>query len=125
MSKRLRGVIDKLDVKVIIGNGADPDVLKRANINGADLVLAVTTSDETNLVVTKLAGLLGAQQCMARVRNTSLKSTLMEYGYSHFNLNEIINPELVAAQAIVKIVGTPGASEVADFANGQLLLRGF
>ena len=116
---------DKLDVKVIVGSGADPDILESANISQADLVLAVTTSDEVNLVVCSLAASSGAKRRIARVRNTSLRTRITEYGYDKFHINEIINPELLAAEAIVKTIETPGASEVSDFAQGRLLLRGF
>jgi len=121
----VRKVSDKLDVKVVVGNGADPDVLKKAHAEEADLVLAVTTSDETNLVVCSLAATLGAKRRIARVRNTSLGEMMIDSGYEQFKINEIINPELLAAQAIVKTIQTPGASEVADFAEGKILLRSF
>jgi len=120
-----RKIGEKLDVKIIIGNGADPDVLKKAQVDQAELVLAVSTSDETNLVVCSLAGLFGAERRIARVRHTSLSEALDQFGYEQFHISEIINPELVAAQAIRKIVETPGASEVADFADGKILLRAF
>ena len=117
--------LEKVDAQVILGNGADPDVLRRAHIHEAELVLAVTTSDETNLVVCALAGMLGAKRRMARVRNISLGDMLAQSTYNKFYIDEIINPELVAAQAIAKIVEAPGSSEVADFANGRILLRAF
>src|SRR3989338_3798846 len=117
--------IEKLDVKVIIGSGADPGVLRKACVEEAELVLAVTTSDETNLIVCSLAGMLGAKRRIARVRNISLSQMIAQVGYSQFRIDEIINPELVAAQAIVKLVAAPGSSEVADFANGRILLRAF
>src|SRR3989338_2048021 len=116
---------EKLDVQIIIGNAADPDVLEKANVSGAELVLAVSASDETNLVVCTLAGLYGAKRRIARVRNTSLNEALTKFGYDQFKISEIINPELVAARAIQKIVQAPGASEVADFAGGKILLRAF
>jgi len=116
---------DKLDAKVIIGNGADPIILKKAQVREAELVLAVSHSDEINLSVCSLAGLFGAKRCIARVRNESLSDAMSEFGYDKYRVDEIINPELVAAQAIRKIVETPGASEVADFADGKILLRAF
>ncbi len=116
---------EKLDAKVIVGNGADPDVLKKAHMSEAELVIAVSPSDEVNLVVCFLARLFGAKRCIARVRNTALSETLAQFGYDRFHIDELINPELVAAQAIRKIVETPGASEVADFADGKILLRAF
>ncbi|MCA9407215.1 MAG: Trk system potassium transporter TrkA [Candidatus Omnitrophica bacterium] len=120
-----RKIAEKVDAKLIIGNGADPETLLKAQVGKADLVLAVTTSDETNLVVCSLAHSFGAKRKIARVRNTSLSDTLANFGYTHFKIDNIINPELVAAQEIVKTVQTPGASEVADFADGKILLRGF
>lgn len=116
---------EKLDVKVVVGNGADPDTLKKANVEEADLVLAVTSSDETNLVVCSFAAFFGAKRRIARVRNTALSTTLSEIGYKQFSINEIINPELLAADSILKTIETPGASEVADFSLGKILLRGF
>ena len=116
---------EKLDVKVILGQGADPDVLKSATVGDADLVIAVTDSDETNMVVCSLASAFGATQRIARVRNTSLSASLGEFGYKRFYIDEIINPEEVAAQSIVKTLQTPGAKEVVDFADGRILLRSF
>jgi len=118
-------VDEKLDVKVVIGNGADPDILKGVGIEQADLVLAVTTSDETNLVVCALSGALGAKRRIARVRSKALSDVLNEVGYNQFQINEIINPDLVAARSIVKAIETPGTKEVADFAEGRILLRVF
>lgn len=117
--------LEKLDAQVIIGNGADPDILRKAQVQDAELVLAVTTSDETNLVVCSLAGMLGARRRIARVRNIALSNMLTEYGPKQFYIDEIINPELVAAQAIAKIVAAPGSSEVGDFADGRIFLRAF
>ena len=58
---------EKLDAKVIIGNGADPETLKKASVEQTDLVLAVTNSDETNLFVCSLASFFGAKQRIARL----------------------------------------------------------
>lgn len=118
-------VSEKLDVKVIVGSGSDPDSLLKANIRSADLVLAVTTIDEVNLVVCSLAAAFGVKRRIARVRNKALRDIVGEFGLDLFRVNELINPELVAAEAIVKTIETPGASEVGDFASGQILLRGF
>jgi len=123
--ERVKKLGDKLDIKVILGNGADPDMLLRAQVEQADLVIAVTTNDETNLVVCSLAASFGAKRRIARVRNTSLKETLSRSTENNYGIDEFINPELLASEAIVKTILTPGASEVADFAGGKILLRGF
>ncbi len=116
---------EKIDAKVIVGNGSDPDALKRAQVQQADLVVAVTTSDETNLVVCSLAAAYGAKKRIARVRDHSLTKALEELGLNHFNIDETINPELIAANAIIKSIEAPGAREVADFAGEKILLRAF
>ncbi len=116
---------EKLDAKVIIGDGADPEVLKKAGVANADMVIAVTTSDEINLLVCSLATAYGAKQRIARVRSVSLNNAITEFSCQAFHVDEIINPEQVAAHAIVRTVEAPGAREVADFADGKILLRAF
>jgi trk system potassium uptake protein TrkA len=118
-------VNEKLDVKVIVGNGSDPSNLTKAPIHDADMVIAVTTSDETNIVVCSLASAYGAKFKVARVRNASLARALKKYQGVNFDIDEIISPENLAAKAIVTSLKTPGAREVADFANGQILFRVF
>ncbi len=118
-------VHEKLDVKVVTGSGSDPDTLRQAGIESADMVIAVTTSDETNLVVCSLAAAFGAPRRIARVRNNALGRMFNTLGYERFYIDEIINPERVAAETIVRTIETPGAREVADFAHGKILLRAF
>ena len=122
----VRRADEKLDAKVICGSGADPDILEKAQVSDADLVIAVTMSDEVNLIVCSLAEFFGSKRQIARVRNKSLSEKIeQEGGHEHFNIDEMINPEEVAAQAIVKIIEAPGAREVGDFADGKILLRSF
>ncbi len=118
-------VEEKLDVKVVEGNGSDPSVLTSVPIHNADLVIAATTSDETNVVVCSLAGAYGAKYKVARVRNASLTRALERYRGKHFDIDEIINPEELAAKTILRSLKTPGAREVADFAEGRILFRVF
>jgi len=117
---------EKLDVKVILGDGADPETLEKANASDADLVIAVTISDEVNLIVCSLASFCGSRRQIARVRNTALSDKINgKGGQSHFNIDETINPEEVAAEAIIKFIDAPGSREVGDFADGRILLRSF
>jgi len=118
-------ISEKLDVKVVVGSGADPSVLSRVPVHQADMVIAVTASDETNVVVCSLAAAYGAKFKVARVRNGSLAHALQKYQGSHFNIDEIICPEDLAAEAVARGLRTPGAREVADFAGGQILFRVF
>ncbi len=116
---------EKLDVKVINGSGTDPKVLKEINIQNVDLVIAVTVSDETNLLAGALTSVLGAKKVIARIRNKELAKTIKQAGYQTFNIDDIINPEDLAADEIVKAIHTPGTSDLGDFADGKILLRAF
>jgi len=118
-------VNEKIDAKMITGEGSDPNILKEAGVESADLVIAVTASDETNFVVCSLAAIFGAKKRIARIRNLALSQIVDEMGHEHFSIDEIINPELVAADRIVKLIKAPGSHEVADFAEGKILLRSF
>ncbi len=116
---------EKLDVKVIAGDGADPAILRQAGVEGADLVIAVTTSDETNLIVCSLAAAFAAKKKIARVRRATLNEILEQIGHKHFYIDEIINPELEAARAIIRAIESPRSRDVANFAEGKILLRSF
>ncbi len=116
---------EKIDAKVIVGKGSDPDILQQAGIHHADLVIAVTNADEVNLIVCFLAARFGAKRRIARVRNTALLDAVKKFQDEQFAIEEFINPEEVAAFDIIRAVRTPGAREVADFAEGRILLRAF
>jgi len=118
-------VDEKIDAKVIIGRGSDPEILKQAGIQTADLVIAVTNADEINLIVCFLAARFGAKRRIARVRSGSLLQAVKNFRDQQFAIEEFINPEEVAAFDIIRAVKTPGAREVADFAEGRILLRAF
>ncbi|MCD6234850.1 MAG: Trk system potassium transporter TrkA [Candidatus Neomarinimicrobiota bacterium] len=124
-SKIANEIDDRIDAKIIVGEGTNPEILKAAHVEEADLVIAVTTSDETNLVIASLAALYGAKKRIARVRDMALTRALHELGLSKFYIDELINPENIASRSIVRAVGSPGAIEVADFAHGEIYFRAF
>jgi trk system potassium uptake protein TrkA len=116
-------VQDKFDVKVAIGNGADPEILNKVSVSDADIVLAVTSSDEINVIVCSISAYLGAKQQIARVRSSSLKELIQKDDFNHLSFDRIINPEQIASDAIIKIIKSPGVREISDFADGKILLR--
>jgi trk system potassium uptake protein TrkA len=116
---------EKLDVQVMIGSAFDPVTLEEAGVAHADMVIAVTNTDVINMAICVLAAAYGAKKRIARVRDMSLTGVMEKYGYAHFYVDEIINPDEVSAQTIVKIMEAPGSREVADFADGRILLRSF
>lgn len=120
----LARVDSTLDVMTMAGNGASISVLVSAGVRDADLVIAVTDSDETNLVCCLIAKRLGAQHTVARVRNpeyhADAKLLRREIG-----LDMVINPDLEAAQEISRILSFPAAFRVEPFARGRIDMIGF
>jgi len=118
-------VREKVDARVLVGSAFDPVTLEAAGVAEADMVIAVTNTDVINMSICSLAAAYGARKRIARVRDMALSGIVEKFGYEHFYVDEIINPDEVAAQTIVKVMEAPGAREVADFADGKVLLRSF
>jgi trk system potassium uptake protein TrkA len=120
--KRIR---NKLDVQVVKGSGTEVEVLKEAGIQHADILIAVTNSDEVNQVVCMMANALGVKRKIARVRNKDFTGKDPIISKREFHINRIINPDEITIDYILKVMETPGASDAGDFAYGEILLRGF
>ena len=99
------------DVLTITGNGASYNVLKEAGIEEADLIIAVTNSDELNLLCCTIATQVGNCAAIARVR-TPEYSAEVEYLRGKLGLAMIINPELETAREAARILSLPTALEV-------------
>lgn len=112
------------DVFGIVGSGADVSVLKKADADKSDLVIAVTPSDEINLLSCAAARKLGARHTVARVRNPEY-SELMQLMKHDMNLSMAINPELAAAKAIYRMLRYPSAAKVETFYRGKVELVEF
>jgi trk system potassium uptake protein TrkA len=119
---RANVIREKLDVKVITGNGASFPVLEDADVRGADLFLAVTQNDEFNILASVIAKSLNVKKTVARVRNP-------DYDYNVSNkitrekflgIDMIINPDKVAAKEISKLISVPELVNVEYFANGKI-----
>ena len=113
-----------LDIMCIEGNGASISVLKNAGAAQADLVIAVTNGDETNLVCCLIAKKLGAKHTIARVRNTDYRRDA-EMLKKEIGLDMVINPDLAAAREIARILSFPAAFSVEPFARGRIDMIGF
>ncbi len=113
---------EKLDVKVITGNGASFPVLEDADTRGADLFLAVTQNDEFNILASVIAKSMDVKKTVARVRNPdydfniSKKITREKF----LGIDLIINPEKVAAKEISKLISVPELVNVEYFAQGKI-----
>jgi trk system potassium uptake protein TrkA len=120
---RLHALQDRLDLRTVTGSAAHPSVLTEAGIDDADLLIAVTQSDETNLVACKLAArMFNVPRRIARIRATDLLDDPKVLGPDGFDVDLSICPEQVLTDYIVKLVEFPEALQVLDFADGRVSL---
>ena len=117
--KNVEDIINKFDVMGICGNGASYDILKNAEVNKADLVVAATSSDEVNILACLVSQKLGAKSTIARVRNYEY-SNQVEMLKKDLGLTMTINPEAETAREISKILSFPGVISVESFAKGKV-----
>ena len=125
--KLVRQVSENLDVFVVAGNGTSPSVLESAGVREADMVLAVTTSDEVNIIVCILASQYGNGKIIriARIRNSEFTNNDSLFKQNSFCVDHMINPEQIIVESIINIIETPGATFAVDFPIGNVILRGF
>ena len=120
----LRNADGVLDILCMEGSGASIQVLLEAGVRSADLVVAVTGSDELNIVCCLIAKKLGAKHTVARVRSPEYykEANLLK---REIGVSMIINPEYAAAQEISRLLRVPAAFSVEAFARGLVEMIGF
>ncbi|MGQ3684654.1 MAG: Trk system potassium transporter TrkA [Candidatus Loosdrechtia sp.] len=116
---------EKLDVSVVAGNATTPSILEDAGVKNAEMLLAVTNSDEVNMVVCTFAHSYNVRTKIARIRNPELTDDKPILHQNGFHIDHVVNPDKITVNSILDIIGTPGAIYVADFTGGHILLRGF
>ena len=117
-SERLQELTNLYDIMGVQGNGASYSVQMEAGIENTDLLIAVTDSDELNLLCCTVARRVANCAAIARVRNPDYSDDA-DYLRQKLGLAMIINPELEAAKEIARIIYLPTALEVSPFAHGQ------
>lgn len=117
-------IVNRYDVKGIIGSGIERDVLSSAEVSTANLFIACTSRDEINVLTCVLAKKLGVERTIARVRDPEL---FKEMGNMTdvFGLDLVFNPEYRTAMEISQILKFPSAKNVESFANGKALMIEF
>jgi len=120
----LRAVTDRLDIMGVVGNGATHTTLSDAGIKNADLLIAVTPSDELNLLCCIIAKKASDCRAIARVRSHqySAESTYLK---DELGLAMVINPELTAAEEIERVLRFPSALSIETFGKGRVQLIKF
>ena len=116
---RLEVVKNTLDVLTVPANGASPVTMNDPDIYGADILVAATSSDETNMISCILAKKHGISYTAARIRDLDFLSESKVYLKENFNIDLMINPEYITAREINRILMTPAALNVEDFAQGR------
>ena len=121
---RAMDVAERYDVMHVAGNGATRAVLSEAGIDDADLLIAVTGSDERNLLCCLIAKKAGGCQTIARVRSPQYNADV-RYLKEELGLAMVINPEFAAAEEIARVLRFPSAIKIDTFVKGKIELLKF
>ena len=118
----LRNLQDKFDLRVVEGHGANPDVLREAGAQDADMLVAVTNNDETNMIACQIAyTMFNTPNKIARIRNEyylNNKETL--FNNDAIAVDHLIAPEQLVTDYIKRLIDYPGALQVVHFANNKV-----
>ncbi len=121
----LRDLQDRLDIRTVVGHAAHPDVLERAGANDADIVVALTDTDETNMVACQVAyTLFHTPTKIARIRAAEYMSADRLFTQGAIPIDVRISPEQLVCEYVEQLILYPGATQVLDFAEGRVRLVG-
>lgn len=120
----LDNVSAHLDVLTILGDSTSLEVLKSANVKDAHMLMAVTTSEKTNIVTAALAKQLGANRVLARVRTHDYLSPENEKYFNNIGIDNIISPTMLGSAEIYRMIKNSSFSDVFEFEQGKLNVVG-
>lgn len=121
----IRRVSDHLDVQIVSGAGNSPVVLEEAGIQNAEIILAVTDSDETNLVACLVADMISpTTKKLARIRGADYDRYHEMFSLHAPHIDTIINPEIEVVKTIDQFMSVPGAADVGELADGRIKFVG-
>ena len=121
----LRRVAEDMDVQTVDGSGSSPAVLQEAGIGEAEILLAVTDSDEANLVACLVANMLSSStKKMARLRGADFDDYYEVFREQAPHIETVINPEIEVVKTIIRLMQVPGAVDVGEFADGRIKFVG-
>jgi trk system potassium uptake protein TrkA len=124
-AESLRRISDNLDVQVIQGSGSSPVVLEDAGILNAEILLAVTNRDETNLVACLVANIISpSTKKLARVRDADFDQYHEHFREHAPHIETVINPEIEVVKTITGMMSVPGAVDVGELAGGRIKFIG-
>ncbi len=123
--EKIKGLERELNIQTFVGNGASARLLAEAGISKTDLFIAVTDSDEVNLVACFMSSKYQVKVRIARVRSEDLLLSDSLVDKDIFGIDLIISPNWAMADEIVKLIQVSAAFDTAEFANGQVYLLGY
>ncbi len=119
----LRALQEHLDLRVISGNASHPDILTQAGAEDADMIIAVTNSDEVNMIACQVAyTLFHTPTKIARVRAPEYLKEDRLFHQEALPVDVLISPEQIVTDSIHSLIDHPGALQVTDFADGKVKL---
>ncbi|MDZ7761785.1 MAG: Trk system potassium transporter TrkA [Desulfovermiculus sp.] len=117
-------VAERLDVETVLGSGSSPRILEAAGVKKARMLLAVTDSDEINLIACTFSNILASDLTkVARIRNPEY-TDYQDILATDLHIDVVINPEQEVIDSIERLMGTPGAAEVSEFTDVKITLAG-
>lgn len=120
---RLRDLGDRLDIRTVLGRASFPTILRQAGADDADMLVAVTNSDETNMVACQVAyTLFNTPTKIARVREAAYLTRSGLFANDAIPVDVLISPEQVVTNYIKRLIEQPGSLQVIDFAGGKAQL---
>ena len=120
---RLRALGDRLDIRTVQGRGSLPTVLRQAGADDADMLIAVTSSDETNMIACQVAyTLFRTPTKIARIRESAYLVRDQLFQNEAIPIDVLISPEQAVTTYIKRLIQHPGALQVLDFAEGKVQL---
>lgn len=122
---RVKELNDTMEVLAIHGNGGLPSVLESAGVHDAEMVIAVTSDDEVNLVVGMVATRLGVPHRIVRIRNREYAAEGSVLSLKDLGIHHVVNPEPYLVDSLARMMELPGSYDFATLAAGQVEMFGF
>jgi len=121
----LRNLQDRLDIRTVAGNASYPTVLEAAGTPEADIIVALTSSDEVNMMACEIAyTLYRTPTKIARIRSSEYTNRAELFSDDALNVDVFISPEQLVTEYVERLIKYPGALQVLDFADGKVQLVG-
>jgi trk system potassium uptake protein TrkA len=122
-ASKLAQLDDAIDIRSLVGNGTQADVLLEAATNKADLFIGATQVDEINLLSASIATAVGCERSIARVHHSAyFEAKGLNYA-DHLGIDHLVCPEYTTAQAIAATLRSPGSHAVENFARGAIEMQ--